>query len=116
MAYTVSVASGCSGATLGLPGIALGDRVLRLHGSPLMTQVTFSQYYALLEACIHVHHLRQDDKGSAENCSECDIVGKDYDTLQSIGHVYGSARLWRTPYLLHDVHALGHGAEDDVLA
>ena len=32
MAYTVSVASGCSGATLGLPGIAAGDRVLRFHG------------------------------------------------------------------------------------
>ena len=33
MAYTVSVASGCSGATLGLPGIALGDRVLRFQES-----------------------------------------------------------------------------------
>ena len=33
MACTVSVASGCSGATLGLPGIALGDRVLRFQDS-----------------------------------------------------------------------------------
>ena len=33
MAYTASVANGCSGATLGLPGIALGDRVLRFQDS-----------------------------------------------------------------------------------
>ena len=33
MAYTVSVASGCSGATLGLPGIALGSLVLRFQES-----------------------------------------------------------------------------------
>ena len=33
MAYTVSVANGCSGATPGLPGIGLGDRVLRFQES-----------------------------------------------------------------------------------
>ena len=33
MAYTVSVASGCSGATLGLLGIVLGSLVLRFQES-----------------------------------------------------------------------------------
>ena len=33
MEYTVSVANGCSGATLGLPGIVLGSLVLRFQES-----------------------------------------------------------------------------------
>ena len=33
MAYTVSVANGCSGATLGLPGVDLGNLVLRSQES-----------------------------------------------------------------------------------